>query len=133
MDWKVGDADFYSTNATPEIGSDSGFTPGCGSDPDEWFPSAARDLLGEKDTGLMLHIESGFPLSSCYAYVKKEQPRAVPDNLVRKLIHSDRGEPWHRAYMHGCKAKWWINRERERKLAALANEIFEKVGAVNQQ
>lgn len=124
MHGKIGDAEFHATNATPEIGNDSGFTPECESNPYEWFPAAARDLLGDKDTGLLLHLESGFPLSSCYAYVKKEQPRAVPDNLIRKLIHSDHGEPWHRAYMHGCKAQWWVKQQTERRLAELARSIF---------
>lgn len=126
MDGKIGDAEFYATNATPEIGSDSGFAPACESDPDEWFYEAARDLLGVKDTGQLLHITSGHPLSSCYAYTTENaaKRRRPPDHLVRQLIHSDHGEPWHRAYMAGCRAKWWTERESERRLAELASSIF---------
>lgn len=124
-----------ATTPTPVVGSEFGNTPASGSDPEEWFYPAALALLGNKDTGQLLHYESGYPLSSCYAYTTDNaaKRRAIPDHLVRRLIHSERGEPWFNAYMHGCKAKWWIKRERERHLADLARSIFEQLGSALKQ
>jgi hypothetical protein len=87
--------------------------PGNGFDPDEWFCPAAITILG-KQAGLQLHLLTGYPLSSCGYYLARDSDkrRPAPDHLVRKLIHSEQGEPWHRAYMHGCKAQWWLNQQR---------------------
>lgn len=123
--------------ATPDIGSEIGNAPTSGSDPDEWFPQAAWCLLGTKDTGQLLHYATGkvYPLSSCYAYVAKDpdKRRAVPDHLIRKLIHSEQGEPWHNAYMGGCRAKWWVKRKAERRLAELARSIFAQLQIVMEE
>ena len=88
--------------------------PANGFDPEEWFFPAAMDILGDKQTGFQLHLLTAYPLSSCGYYVAREadKRRPAPDNLVRRLIHSEQGEPWHRAYMDGCKAQWWLNHQR---------------------
>jgi hypothetical protein len=111
MHGNLNDVESAATNVTPAVGSEKSNAPASGSDPDEWFPKAAPILLGDKDTGLLLHYALGrvYPLSSCYAYVQRNRPRAVPDHLVRKLIRSEQGEPWFRAYMDGCTAQWWLD------------------------
>jgi len=101
------DAEFRARNSTLENGS---ITPASESDPDAWFYDASRVLLGN-DAGLQLHYLTGYPQSSCYAYVAKNaaKRRPPPEHLLRKLFHSDAGEPWHNAFMHGCKAQWWLD------------------------
>jgi hypothetical protein len=130
----LSDAENTATNATFGSGSELSNTLASGSNRDAWFFEAAQDLLG-KDAGYLLHRISGYPESSCYAYTTKkaDKRRPVPEHLLRNLIHSEQGEPWHNAFMHGCKAKWWLARERERQLAVLARNIFDQVGEVVSQ
>ena len=117
-----------SSKATFEIGSD---TPESESDRDAWFYNAAQSLLG-KDAGFGLHVLTGYPESTCYAYVARnpEKRRPPPEHLLWKLFNRDDGEPWHDAFMHGCKAKWWQRRQKERQLAALAIHIFNQLDGV---
>lgn len=134
MHGNVAGAGNAAITATPAIGSEFGNTLTSGSDRDSWFYNAAQGLLGDKDTGLHLHYLTGYPQSSCYAYVAKnpEKRRPPPEHLLWVIFRSDQGEPWVRAFMAGCTAKWWLGwmdiEQRERKLRALAQSIFSQVG-----
>lgn len=112
-------------SATPGNGSELSITPGCESDADDWFYNAAQQLLG-KDAGLHLHYITGYPQSSCYAYVTKIKAnrRRPPDHFLRKLFHADQGEPFHEAFMAGCKAKWWLERQRAAEGAAEGDRLL---------
>lgn len=109
MDGSVQDAGNGASKSTFGNGSEKTITPASGSDPDEWLYEAAQVLLG-KDAGLHLHYLTGYPPTSCYAYVAKNRAkrRRQPDHFTRKLIHSPQGEPFFRAFMAGCDAPWWI-------------------------
>jgi hypothetical protein len=67
-----------------------------------------------KEAGLHLHYITGYPQSSCAYYVAKDagKRRAPPTHFARKLIHSDHGEPFFRAFMEGSTAPWWIDMQR---------------------
>lgn len=134
MTGTISNAEIAATNITLENGSGPLATLTSESDPDAWFFDAAQVLLG-KDAGLHLHYLTGYPQSTCYAYVAKDprKRRPPPEHLLRVLCHSDQGEPWHDAFMHECKARWWIARQSERKLAALAQNIFKQLGEVIEQ
>jgi hypothetical protein len=120
MHGNLGDAEFRAINASPEIGNDAGFTPENGSDADDWFPDVAHDLLGDVDTGLQLHLLTGFSLSSCYAYVCKNprNRRPVPERMLRALFKSDSGRAWHAAYMGRVNAPFWNDYQEAMKLMA---------------
>lgn len=100
-----------SANAdTAGNGSNTANTAGCGSD---WFVNAAKVLLG-KDAGLHLHYITGYPERSCYYYASGE--RAPPAHFLRVLFHSPQGEPFFLAFMEGCRAEWWSDHKRARRI-----------------
>lgn len=82
-------------------------TLGSESNPHEWFYEAAHRLLG-KDAGLHLHYLTGYPQSSCYAYVARNerQRRRPPEHFLRVLFRRPEGREFHAAFMAGCA--WWI-------------------------
>jgi hypothetical protein len=114
-----------SGSETPDIGTKNGITPTSGTDENDWFYNVAQGVLG-KDAGLHLHLITGYPRTSCYAYVahNAEQRRRPPDHFLRKLFHSEQGEPFRDAFMRGCEAKWWVEEQRYtnfgREMAAAA-------------
>lgn len=89
-----------------------------GSDESQWFKDVARLLLG-KDAGLHLHYITGYPERSCYYYAKGERP--LPGDFLHKLFRSPQGEPFLRAFMHGCE--WWQQVERARRIAAQIDRL----------
>lgn len=125
MHGTIPDAEIGATNCAPTSGSEQSNTPACGSDADDWLFDVAQVLLG-KDAGLHLHYITGYPQSTCYAYVAKakEKRRHPSDHFLRVLFHSEQGEPFFNAFMEGCEARWWLAHKRERKLAAMARHIF---------
>lgn len=109
----------------PGNGTNSGLTPASGSDSDEWFYDVAQGVLG-KDAGLHLHYLTGYPQSSCYAYVAKDKAkrRRPPDHFLRTLFHSKQGEPFYNAFMQGCDAPWWLaKQERAQRRRELLREL----------
>lgn len=105
--------------------------PGNGSDPlasesaaNEWFYEAARDLLG-KDSGYVLHILTGYPESSCYAYVAKNpQHRRRPrEHFLRKLFATPQGRAFHAAFMAASGAPWWRDYERAQRITAQIDNL----------
>lgn len=107
---KVTNAESAATNGALAGGSELSTTLASGSGRDAWFFDAAQVLLG-KDAGYTLHLITGYAESSCYAYTAKnsDKRRPVPEHMLRKLIHSEQGEPWLRAFMEGCDASWWAD------------------------
>jgi hypothetical protein len=79
-----------------------------GSDRHEWFYAAACSLLG-KDPGLQLNLLTGYPVSSCSAYVHNEwaKRRRPPEHFIRAVCHVEQG--FHSAFMGGCEARWWLD------------------------
>lgn len=105
--------DGAAIKAPPDIGSEKSDTLAGESNPHEWFYRAARSLLGT-DAGYGLHILTGYPESSCYAYVARDpaKRRRPPEHFIRKLCHVDEG--FYLAYMRDCRAPWWLEREQDR-------------------
>ena len=89
-------------------GGDFENTPGCGSD---WFFDAAITICGKKDPGFQLHLYTGWPLTSCRYFVAHdpEHRRKPSPGFLRALFHSRYGGPFHRAYMSGCTAPWYVD------------------------
>ena len=105
-----------ATNGTPANGSEDApaigarlSTPASGSDRHEWFYVAARDLLG-KDPGLQLNLLTGYPVSSCSAYVHNEwaKRRRPPEHFIRTACHLPTERGFFDAFMAECEAPWWL-------------------------
>lgn len=113
-----------ATTATPASGSEARKTLASESDNCDWLFDAAWAVLG-KEPGSALHHITGYPLSSCSAYVAKDpaKRRTPPDHFVRRLIRSRQGGPFLRAYMHGCQAEHWIAIERAERVAAQVDKL----------
>lgn len=89
-----------------------GANPGSGTD--DWFYDAALAVFGKKEAGWHLHLATGWPRTSCYAFVARdaEQRRKPPVHFLRILFHSEHGRPFFLAFMHGCSAAWWCEFQR---------------------
>lgn len=109
MECTIASATNDASNAATDCGNDENVTPASESSPHEWLYRTAYSLLG-KDAGWQLAQISGYPVSSCRAYVAHDQTnrRRQPDHFSRTLIHSEDGGDFHRAYMEGCVAAWWL-------------------------
>jgi len=101
------------------------------SESDDWFVFAAWTILGTKDAGSQLNLITGWPLSSCYAFTAKDpnKRRRPSPEFLRRLFRTEHGAPFHAAFMSGCNAAWWIEREaaedRARKAEAKLLDIVE--------
>lgn len=82
----------------------------------EFFSSACKQVFGGKDAGLQLHLATGVNERSCYRYAAGE--REVPVLVLRSLLHSEQGEPFLAALMHGCTAPWWNEFHRHARIGA---------------
>jgi hypothetical protein len=118
-----------ATSAAPTSESENGDHDGLATitlasekNPHEWFYAAARRLLG-KDAGYALHLLTGYPASSCYAYVAKDslKRRRPPEHFLRTLFHSNEGEQFHAAFMAGCP--WWRELQRDAALGRKVREL----------
>lgn len=80
------------------------FTPGSESDDWDWFAPVAWKVLGTKDTGAILHEITGYPLSTCRAYVAKDRSgrRAPTMHFFRRLARTKVGRPFVDAFMADC-------------------------------
>lgn len=114
MEGSIASAGNPAIKAAGQPVSDSETTDRTDSDGSDWFYKMAQPLLG-KDGGLALSVLTGFEERSCYRYVTadKDKRRPPPGYLLRTLIRSELGEPWLRALMDGCDAKWWLAMQRE--------------------
>jgi hypothetical protein len=84
----------------------------------EFFASVCKTIFG-KDAGLALSMATGVPERSCYRYASGD--REVPVLMLRALLHSDQGEPFHAALMDGCKAEWWLERQKHERMGRAAD------------
>lgn len=93
---------------------EAGANPGTGTDDDDWFYAVAVGVFGLTETGLQLHYATGWPRTSCYAFVARapEQRRKPSPQFLRILFRSDHGKPFHDAFMEGCTARWWTEDQR---------------------
>lgn len=110
--------------ATPEPESETSNTLASGN---EWFYEAATEILGG-EAGLQLHYITGYPASSCYAYVAHDSAkrRRPPEHFFRTLFSKDQGEPFFNAFMASCKARWWSEREYATAVGQQVLAIIEK-------
>lgn len=108
----IAGAEDAAIKATSGSESEKTFAPGSESHPHEWFYHVALAALG-KDAGFALAKITGYPESSCYAYVAHDRTRRrrPPGHFIRAVIHSEYGEPFHDAFMAGCAAGWWRERQ----------------------
>lgn len=96
--------------AIPAPESNSGITLASESENEnEWFFKVAHEVFG-KDAGLHLHLLTGYPQSSCYAYVAKDKAkrRRPPEHFLRVLFKTEEGESFHTAFMRGNESAWWL-------------------------
>lgn len=102
------------TRSIPEAGAN----PGNGTD--DWFYRCAVTVFGAKETGQLLHLATGWPRASCYAFVARDplQRRKPNPEFLRVLFQSAHGEPFHNAFMHGSTAPWWLNQQRQLRNAS---------------
>lgn len=95
-----------------------------GSGNEDWFYDAAIAICGGKDAGYQLHLFTGWPLTSCRYFMLRDpgRRRKPPAEFLRILFRSPHGEPFFRAFMHGCEARWFaaLVRSDERARAAEA-------------
>lgn len=85
-------------------------------------------MFGAKETGLHLHLATGWPRTSCYAFMARDpdQRRKPSPEFLRILFRSDHGEPFFLAFMHGCDAKWWREYERARAVGCGVISMVER-------
>jgi hypothetical protein len=102
----------------PEIFSESG------SEDRGWFYDAALQICGTKDPGYQLHLFTGWPLTSCRYFMLRDadQRRKPSPEFLRILIRSRHGEPFFRAFMHGCDARWFTDLVRSEERARDAEQ-----------
>lgn len=119
-------------SSAPESGIDPVPDPGpnSGSGTDDWFYDCAVAVFGAKETGLHLHLATGWPRTSCYAFVARDpdQRRKPSPEFLRILFRSDHGQPFHDAFMHGCTARWWLDHQRSMRLASAAERFMREIG-----
>ena len=82
---------------------------------DDWFVRAARTLL-PSNAGLVLHIITGLDERTCYRYASGDSKPS--EHFLRKLFHSEQGEPFLRAFMDGCAARWWRDQQQLQRKAS---------------
>lgn len=93
---------------------EAGANPGNGTIDDDWFAQVAFDVFGAKEAGQQLHLATGWPRTSCYAFVARDldKRRKVSAEFLRVLFATPHGEPFFNAFMHGCPAPWWLDLQR---------------------
>lgn len=108
---------------------DAGSNPGSGTADEDWFFNVAVAVFGRTETGMQLHLATGWPRTSCYAFVARErdQRRKPSPEFLRILFRSEHGAPFHDAFMSGSKARWWLDRQRDVRLAAASRCFIAEV------
>jgi hypothetical protein len=102
----------------PACESETASTLGSESDADDWFFEAAQGLLG-KDAGFALHLITGYPASSCYAYTASNaaKRRKPPEHFLRRLFGRPEGRPFFNAFMAACRSPFWPEYQRAIRIA----------------
>lgn len=106
------------------LSPEAGPNPECGTD--DWFVLCAWAVFGRTDTGMQLHLATGWPRTSCYAFVAKdpEQRRKPNSDFLRILFRSNHGKPFRDAFMEGCTADWWSE---EQRAADVGRDVIARV------
>jgi hypothetical protein len=109
-----------------ELVPEAGANPGTGTD--DWFYDCAIAVFG-KEAGQQLHLATDWPRTSCYAFVARDpaQRRKLHPDFLRILFQSEHGQPFHDAFMAGCTASWWLDRERDERLAAASKRFIAEI------
>lgn len=102
-----------ASNAPDRTGSEITITDQTDSDGENWFSDLARGLL-PKDSGFILHLQTGFEERTCYRYASGE--RKPPGYFIRELLRSDQGWQWLCGLMEGSNAEWWTETKRARAI-----------------
>lgn len=102
---------------------EAGANPGTGTD--DWFYDCAVAVFG-KEPGQQLHLATGWPRTSCYAFVARDpaQRRKLHPDFLRILFRSDHGKPFRDAFMHGCEAEWWVD---EQEAVGVGRDVIARV------
>jgi hypothetical protein len=98
----------------PDTGTQTGGQTGS-----EDFPAKLRAIAG-KDAGLTLHLLTGIAERSCYRYANGE--RTPSFEFIVSLFHSEHGQPFFDAFMDDCKARWWLELQRHRRMGEAADK-----------
>jgi hypothetical protein len=123
-----------SISSTPACGMDAvpetGPNPGCGTD--DWFYPVAVAVFGTKETGQLLHLATGWPRTSCYAFVARDpdQRRKPAPDFLRILFRSEHGRPFFLAFMDGSDAAWWRDHQRSIRLADVAARFADEINSL---
>jgi hypothetical protein len=92
-----------------------------------WFADLANSLWPIKGA-VALEQCARIPDRTARAYQGGHREPAA--SVIRDLLRGDEGYRVLCWIMDGYEPTWWLVIQRERKLAALANDIFERVGGV---
>jgi hypothetical protein len=117
-------AENAATTGTFGNGADS--LPDARANPHEWIFNTSLDVYG-KDAGLHLHRVTGYPESSCYAYVARDgtKRRRPPEHFGRAIIHQSDDQRFFDAFMAGCTSPWWIEFQRNAELGRQVRALIE--------
>lgn len=111
---------------TGTFGNGADNLPDAGANPHEWLFTTSVDVFG-KDAGLHLHKVTGYPESSCYAYVARDSSkrRRPPEHFARAVIHQSDDQRFHAAFMAGCTSPWWLEFVRNAELGRQVRALIE--------
>lgn len=97
--------DAGASGSTAVRESVSAVTADRGSNDDQWFADAARQLLSP-DAGLALHYLTGLSESACYRAARGDN--LPPLHYFRKLLRGPQGWTWLAVIMDGSNEEWWL-------------------------
>lgn len=109
------------TALVPETGANPGSGTG---DDNDWFVEVATGIYG-KEAGYQLHLATGWPRTSCYAFVANDPDarRKIPTAFLHRVFNLPIGKPFYDAFMRGCTAQWWRDDERARRIGVCVIEV----------
>lgn len=90
----------------------------------EWFKRLAHSLWPDKP-GAWIRSLTGFPERTCRSAASGDTEVSSP--MLYALLRGEQGGRVLALLMHGCTAQWWLDMERERKLAAVAQRFIEEI------
>lgn len=123
MHGNVIDAESAATNAEATCGRETGTIV-----PEKiWFALLVKTLWPVK-AAIAIEQYARCPDRTARAYTSGD--REPPASVLRDLLRGDEGFRVLSQLLDGFPVTWWIVIQRERKLAALARDIFDRVGEV---
>lgn len=95
-------------------------------DGDRWFADIAQEFYPKpQKPGAALRSLTGYEERNCQRYASAAvQPAG---HFIRQLLRSDHGAQWLDALMAGCTAPWWLEHQRDVRLAAASKRFIAEV------